>query len=224
MSREVPTPGSTTATCTVPAGKYPNARASQKPASAGQWTMISWVRSMIRAAGMRERMRPFITPTKGPWCPKSVVMVMTPEATGHAQPFLGGADPGARRAPSAQVRQRSVYGTACNLSSSMGSPQAAQVVYRPSARRRRAACSRLNSCCADSEMAPRTSSDSRWVTCSAKSALRGSDSCLKSALALLARVCSSSRRLSRRARTACVSTAASRQNARAMLLRNINRS
>ena len=66
MSREVPTPGSTTATCTVPGGKYSNARASQNPASAGQWTTISCVRSMIRAVGRRPRMRPFMTPTKGP--------------------------------------------------------------------------------------------------------------------------------------------------------------
>src|SRR5579859_4023591 len=35
---------------------------------------------MIRAAGKRARMQPFMTPTKGPWCPKSVVTVMTPEA------------------------------------------------------------------------------------------------------------------------------------------------
>src|SRR5205823_1108303 len=80
MLRAVPTPGSTTATCTVPAGKYPKARASQKPASAGQCTTISCVRSMMRAAGKRASMQPFMTPTNGPWCPKSVVMVMTPEA------------------------------------------------------------------------------------------------------------------------------------------------
>ncbi len=50
MSRELPTPGSTTATCTVPGGKYPNERPSQKPASAGQCTRISCVRSTSRAA------------------------------------------------------------------------------------------------------------------------------------------------------------------------------
>src|SRR6266853_2474820 len=82
MLREVPTPGSTTATCTVPAGKYPKACASQKPASAGQCTTISCVRSMMRAAGKRVSMQPFMTPTNGPWWPKSVVMVMTPEALG----------------------------------------------------------------------------------------------------------------------------------------------
>ena len=48
-----PTPGSTTATCTVPGGKYAKARASQKPASAGQCTTISCVRSMMRASGKR---------------------------------------------------------------------------------------------------------------------------------------------------------------------------
>jgi len=76
---DVPTPGSTTATCTVPGGKYPNARASQKPASAGQCTTISCVRSTILASGNRVRMTPFMTPTNGPWCPKSVVIVMTPD-------------------------------------------------------------------------------------------------------------------------------------------------
>src|SRR5580700_367098 len=79
MLRAVPTPGSTTARCTVPAGKYPNERASQKPASAGQCTTISCVRSTMRAAGKRLRMQPFITPTNGPWWPKSVVIVITPE-------------------------------------------------------------------------------------------------------------------------------------------------
>src|SRR6266850_3408875 len=34
---------------------------------------------MIRAPEKRLRMHPFMTPTNGPWCPKSVVMVMTPE-------------------------------------------------------------------------------------------------------------------------------------------------
>src|SRR5213082_859561 len=94
MLREVPTPGSTTATCTVPAGKYPKACASQKPASAGQCTTISCVRSMMRAAGKRVSMQPFMTPTNGPWWPKSVVMVMTPEALGA---FMGSAR--AARAP-----------------------------------------------------------------------------------------------------------------------------
>ena len=67
MSRAVPTPGSTTATCTEPLGKYAYARASQNPASAGQYTGTSCVTSMIRAAGKCARMRPFIVATNGPW-------------------------------------------------------------------------------------------------------------------------------------------------------------
>src|SRR4029077_16541769 len=55
-------------------------------------------------------------------------------------------------------------------------------------------------------MAPSTSSFSRCVTCSAKSADSGSASCRRSALASLARWRSSSRRLSSRSRTALVST------------------
>jgi len=34
----------------------------------------------MRAPGKRVSMQPFMTPTNGPWWPKSVVMVMTPEA------------------------------------------------------------------------------------------------------------------------------------------------
>src|SRR5215467_7328176 len=56
-------------------------------------------------------------------------------------------------------------------------------------------------------MAPSTSSFSRCVTCSAKSAESGSASWRASALASLARWRSSSRRLSSRSRTALVSTA-----------------
>src|SRR5258705_355919 len=41
---------------------------------------------MMRAAGKRVSMQPFMTPTNGPWWPKSVVMVMTPEALGA---FMG---------------------------------------------------------------------------------------------------------------------------------------
>src|SRR2546429_268229 len=37
---------------------------------------------MMRAAGKRVSMQPFMTPTNGPWWPKSVVMVMTPEGLG----------------------------------------------------------------------------------------------------------------------------------------------
>src|SRR5271170_3233266 len=55
-------------------------------------------------------------------------------------------------------------------------------------------------------MAPSTSSFSRWVTCSAKSAESGSASWRRSALASLARWRNSSRRLSNRSRTASVST------------------
>src|SRR5205814_2104270 len=55
-------------------------------------------------------------------------------------------------------------------------------------------------------MAPSTSSFSRCVTCSAKSADSGSASWRRSALASLARWRSSSRRLSSRSRTALVST------------------
>src|SRR5688500_9494288 len=35
---------------------------------------------MIRAAGKRVSMRPFMVATNGPWWPKSVVMVITPQA------------------------------------------------------------------------------------------------------------------------------------------------
>src|SRR5207248_7607083 len=49
---------------------------------------------MMRAAGKRVSMQPFMTPTNGPWWPKSVVMVMTPEALGA---FMGSAR--AARAP-----------------------------------------------------------------------------------------------------------------------------
>jgi len=38
--------------------------------------------STMRAAGKRLRMQPFITPTNGPWWPKSVVIVITPEGCG----------------------------------------------------------------------------------------------------------------------------------------------
>src|SRR5207245_11312858 len=55
-------------------------------------------------------------------------------------------------------------------------------------------------------MAPSTSSFSRCVTCSAKSADNGSASWRRSALASLARWRSSSRRMSSRSRTALVST------------------
>ena len=44
------------------------------------------VKSTIRASGKRVRITPFMTPTNGPWCPKSVVMVMTPE--GFAGPLI----------------------------------------------------------------------------------------------------------------------------------------
>ncbi len=64
----------------------------------------------MRAAGKRLRMQPFITPTKGPWWPKSVVMVMTPGGTRLAlnRGPRGRAAAGTRSARSAQVRQRSV--------------------------------------------------------------------------------------------------------------------
>src|SRR5579862_7577507 len=53
---------------------------------------------MMRASRRRVRMMPFITPTNGPWWPKSVVMVMTPEGAGAfmARALLRS---GARRAP-----------------------------------------------------------------------------------------------------------------------------
>src|SRR3984893_13795888 len=38
------------------------------------------MRSTMRAPGKRVSMQPFMTPTNGPWWPKSVVIVITPEA------------------------------------------------------------------------------------------------------------------------------------------------
>ena len=79
MSREVPTPGSTTAMCTVPAREIPEGARQPESGLSRPVDEISWVRSTIRAPGSRLRMTPFMTPTNGPWCPKSVVIVMTPE-------------------------------------------------------------------------------------------------------------------------------------------------
>ncbi len=76
--REVPTPGSTTARCTVPAGKNGTAASSARLPASTSWGAISWVRSTSRAEGQMDRTTPFMIPTKGSRSPKSVVRVIRP--------------------------------------------------------------------------------------------------------------------------------------------------
>src|SRR5579883_2921665 len=102
MARSVPTPGSTTATCTAPAGKYSKQRESQKPASATRCGGMACVTSMMRTAGNLAVRTPFMTPTNGSSSPKSVVSVTTPDGWNTAMsrlcstsPLSGPAPPGA---------------------------------------------------------------------------------------------------------------------------------
>src|SRR5437763_7716210 len=61
---------------------------------------------MMRAAGKRVSMQPFMTPTNGPWWPKSVVMVMTPEALGA---FMGSARAPLSAAGTAAARRTAAF-------------------------------------------------------------------------------------------------------------------
>src|SRR4026208_875595 len=71
----VPTPGSTTARCTVPGGKNGTADSRASAPATMSWGGRSWVRSTSRAEGQIERITPFMIPTKGSRSPKSVVSV-----------------------------------------------------------------------------------------------------------------------------------------------------
>ena len=154
-------------------------------------------------------MTPFITPTNGPWWPKSVVMVTTPLGRAHARAgeFNRGrrvrGHPGAPRRRCGSDPCRALP-RAAPARCPRHSPRSSRSARRPGAAAPPPTC--CSSVCADCEIAPSTSSFSRWVTCSAKSADSGSASCRRSALASVARWRSSSRRLSSRSRIASVST------------------
>src|ERR1043166_5391371 len=80
--RAVPTPGSTTARCTVPAGKYGAAASRASAPSVMSWRSTSWVTSTSasgrRAASAMPSMTPFISATYASRSPKSVVSVTRP--------------------------------------------------------------------------------------------------------------------------------------------------
>src|SRR5438132_676371 len=78
--RAVPTPGSITATWTVPRGKNGAAASSASAPSTTSWRATSWVTStsctVAPAARAIPRIAPFISATYGSRTPKSVVSVM----------------------------------------------------------------------------------------------------------------------------------------------------
>src|SRR6266849_10756639 len=76
--RALPTPGSTTARCTVPGGKNGVAASRARPPARMSWGGTSWVRSTSRADGQMDSSTPFMIPTKGSRSPKSVVRVIRP--------------------------------------------------------------------------------------------------------------------------------------------------
>ena len=80
--RAVPTPGSTTARWTVPAGKNGAAASSASAPSVMSWRSTSWVTSTScrdwRAAWAMPSMTPFISATYASRSPKSVVSVTIP--------------------------------------------------------------------------------------------------------------------------------------------------
>ena len=61
--RAVPTPGSTTARCTAPSGRYSIDEASTSAPEWTSWGGISWVRSITRASGQPRAITPWQTPT-----------------------------------------------------------------------------------------------------------------------------------------------------------------
>src|SRR6266852_2057489 len=76
--RALPTPGSTTARCTVPGCKNGVAASRARPPARMSWRGTSWVRSASRADGQMDSSTPFMIPTKGSRSPKSVVRVIRP--------------------------------------------------------------------------------------------------------------------------------------------------
>src|SRR5438552_5551857 len=73
--RSVPTPGSTTARCTVPAGKNGAAASSARAPSVTSCAATSWLTSTSRASRAIPRITPFMAATYGSRVPKSVVSV-----------------------------------------------------------------------------------------------------------------------------------------------------
>ena len=61
--RSEPTPGSTTATKTVPGGKCRYAASSASAPAATSWAGTSWVTSTSVASGQTVRIAPFMAPT-----------------------------------------------------------------------------------------------------------------------------------------------------------------
>src|SRR2546427_1693314 len=75
--RAVPTPGSTTATWIVAAGKHGAAASSASAPPSTSWGAISWVMSTMWTSRAMERIAAFISATYVSRVPKSVVSVMT---------------------------------------------------------------------------------------------------------------------------------------------------
>src|SRR5690606_12043739 len=123
MPRALPTPGSTTATCTLPGGNQAYDRASQNAASATACGGMPWVRSMTRASGKRAAITPFMMPTNGSLSPKSVSRVMTPGRGARGRSVIGAGGvrsggAGGRLAPAGEAARPALLG--------VGAPRGAQ--------------------------------------------------------------------------------------------------